>query len=69
MIMNTYESKRLTTDHFTEELIYNNVRLGITMEQLGDWSIITGLDSTHMLLETYRSKLEERRDERLDDIL
>lgn len=69
MSMNAYDSDKLTTDRVTEELIYDGIRLGITMEQLGEWRIMTGLDPSHILMEAYRSRLVERRDGRIDEIL
>ena len=69
MSMNAYDSDKLTADRSTEELIYDGVHLGITMEQLGEWRIITGLNTSRMLMEVYRSRLAERRDGRIDEIL
>ena len=69
MSMNAYDSDKLTADRGTEELIYDGVHLGITMEQLGEWRIMTGLDTSRMLMEAYRSRLAERRDGRIDEIL
>lgn len=69
MSMNAYDSNKLTTDRVTEELIYDGVRLGITIEQLGEWRIMTGLEPSRMLMEAYRSRLTERRDGRIDEIL
>ena len=69
MSMNAYDSDKLTTDRVTEELIYDGVRLGIAMEQLGEWRIMTGLDPSLMLMEAYRSRLAEMRERRIDEIL
>jgi hypothetical protein len=68
MSMNAYDNDKLTADSSTEELIYDGVHLGITMEQLGEWRIMTDLDPSRMLMEAYRSRLAERRERRIDEI-
>lgn len=67
--MNTYDNNKLTTNYGTEELIYDGINLGITMEQLGEWRIITGLDPVILLMNLYNEKILEKRDTILDNIL
>ena len=64
-----YSNEKLSIDKKTDELIYAGVRLGITIEYLGEWRIITGIDPVTLLMGRYSERLAERRSERIDEIL
>lgn len=52
-----------------DDVIYNDIYLGITRQNIFDYVIQTGLPSEDLILHRYRSSLRELRDEQLNKIL
>jgi hypothetical protein len=56
-------------DHNDEKIIYRDVKLDLTVEELSDYKIITGLDAEDLMDYLYRQKIIEMRDEKINDII
>ena len=52
-----------------EKIIYRDVKLDLTVEELSDYKIITGLDAKDLMDYLYRQKIIEMRDEKINDII
>ena len=68
--MSTYDHKKLSWSNLTEEVFYDGVPLGMTMEQLADYRAMTiGGNILTIIMDRYCEALPEWRNGRLDEIL
>lgn len=69
-IYDSYDPKKLSWSNLTEEVFYDGVPLGVTMEQLADYRAMTvGVDILTIIMDRYYEALPEWRNGRLDEIL
>ena len=67
--MSTYDPKKLSWSNLTEEVFYDGVPLGMTMEQLADYRAMIGGNILTIIMDRYYEALPEWRNGRLDEIL
>jgi hypothetical protein len=69
-IYDSYDPEKLSFSKLTEEVFYAGVPLGMSMEQLADFRVITGGGNIlTIIMDRYYEVLPEWRNVRLDEIL
>lgn len=68
-MLSNYDPSLLSADQNDDTVYYAGVNLGLTFVQLSDRVIISGSRMSVVVMDIYRRKVVERRDERLDELL
>ena len=69
-IYDSYDPEKLSWSKLNEEVFYNGVPLGMSMEQLSDYKVMTGGGNIlTIIMDRYYEVLPEWRNSRLGEIL